>query len=66
VDAQGALKGLITVKDIEKSINYPNACKDNLGRLRVGAALGVGPDLLERATARARRQLSTLGASASH
>ena len=51
VDDEGALKGLITVKDIEKSINYPNACKDNLGRLRVGAAIGVGRDCMERARA---------------
>jgi IMP dehydrogenase len=43
------LKGLITVKDILKSTEHPNACKDDLGRLRVGAALGVGPDNDERA-----------------
>ena len=49
VDGQGQLKGLITVKDIEKSIEYPNACKDGMGRLRVGAAVGVGKDLLDRA-----------------
>jgi IMP dehydrogenase len=45
------LKGLITVKDIQKMIKYPNACKDDLGRLRVGAAIGVGRDALERAEA---------------
>ncbi len=44
VDDQGDLKGLITIKDIEKIRKYPNACKDSLGRLRVGAAIGVGPD----------------------
>lgn len=44
VDGQGRLKGLITVKDIEKKIQYPNACKDDLGRLRVGAAVGVSGD----------------------
>ena len=44
------LKGLITIKDIEKRIKYPNACKDAHGRLRVGAALGVGPDTDERAS----------------
>ncbi len=48
VDDQGRLKGLITIKDIEKIKKYPNACKDSLGRLRVGAAVGVGPDLEER------------------
>ncbi|HLB94938.1 MAG TPA: IMP dehydrogenase [Nitrospiria bacterium] len=42
------LKGLITIKDIEKKIKYPHACKDPLGRLRVGAAVGVGEDAMER------------------
>ncbi len=41
VDADYRLKGLITVKDIQKLVKYPNACKDALGRLRVGAAVGV-------------------------
>ncbi len=44
VDGEGFLKGLITVKDIMKRMQYPNACKDELGRLRVGAAIGVGAD----------------------
>jgi len=48
VDEEFNLKGLITIKDIEKRIKYPNACKDVLGRLRVGAAVGVGPEALER------------------
>ena len=48
VDHDFYLKGLITIKDIEKRIKYPNACKDVLGRLRVGAAVGVGPVALER------------------
>jgi len=48
VDEEFNLKGLITIKDIEKRIKYPNACKDVLGRLRVGAAVGVGPEGLER------------------
>jgi IMP dehydrogenase len=48
VDDNFELKGLITVKDIEKKIQYPNACKDERGRLRVGAAVGVGPDWEER------------------
>jgi IMP dehydrogenase len=51
VDDRNRLKGLITVKDIQKQIRYPNACKDDLGRLRVGAAIGVGPEALERAAA---------------
>jgi len=48
VDDSFALKGLITIKDIEKVRKYPNACKDDIGRLRVGAALGVGDDREER------------------
>jgi len=48
VNKHGVLKGLITIKDIEKRIKYPNACKDTHGRLRVGAAVGVGPDTEER------------------
>ncbi len=49
VDDDNNLKGLITIKDIEKKIKYPNACKDKLGRLRVGGAIGVGKDAIERA-----------------
>ena len=48
VNKQFELKGLITIKDIEKRIKYPNACKDAHGRLRVGAALGVGPETRDR------------------
>jgi len=48
VDDDFQLKGLITVKDIEKKIQYPSACKDDRGRLRVGAAVGVGADWEER------------------
>ncbi|MBE9503001.1 MAG: IMP dehydrogenase [Proteobacteria bacterium] len=51
VDDKGNLKGLITIKDIEKSIRYPHSCKDHLGRLRVGAAIGVGADRDERLSA---------------
>jgi IMP dehydrogenase len=51
VDADGRLKGLITVKDIQKRVRYPLSTKDEQGRLRVAAAVGVGPDALERATA---------------
>jgi IMP dehydrogenase len=51
VDADGRLRGLITVKDIQKKIEFPDATKDEQGRLRVGAAVGVGPDALERAEA---------------
>jgi len=48
VDDAGKLKGLITIKDIEKIRKYPHSCKDDFGRLRVGAAVGVGPDREER------------------
>jgi IMP dehydrogenase len=48
VDDKGKLKGLITIKDIEKVKKYPKSCKDELGRLKVGAAVGVGKDALER------------------
>ena len=51
VDENGYLKGLITIKDIEKKEKYPNACKDELGRLMVGAAIGVGPEGFRRAEA---------------
>ncbi|MDP7671908.1 MAG: IMP dehydrogenase [Vicinamibacterales bacterium] len=51
VDQDYMLKGLITVKDIQKVIKYPNACKDDLGRLRVGAAVGIAKDTPERAAA---------------
>jgi IMP dehydrogenase len=49
VDGEGKLRGLITVKDIQKTIEYPQATKDGRGRLRVGAAVGVGSDAIERA-----------------
>lgn len=48
VDAQGQLKGLITIKDIEKATKYPNSAKDSSGRLLVGAAVGVSKDLYDR------------------
>ena len=49
VDEENNLKGLITIKDIEKRKKYPNACKDSVGRLRVGAAIGTGEDSIQRA-----------------
>src|SRR6056297_383239 len=48
VDSNNILVGLITFKDIEKKMNFPNACKDDMGRLRVGAAVGVTPDTMDR------------------
>ncbi len=66
VDEQGLLKGLITVKDIQKKIQYPNAAKDSQGRLRVGAALGVGGDTLERAEALIAEDVDVLVIDTSH
>jgi len=51
VDAEGRIAGLITVKDIRKAVTFPNACKDSQGRLRTGAAVGVGRNGLDRAAA---------------
>jgi len=51
IDENGKLKGLITFKDMKKELDFPNACKDEAGRLRVGAAIGVGKDALKRADA---------------
>jgi IMP dehydrogenase len=66
VDEAGALRGLITVKDIEKSLTYPTAAKDQLGRLRVGAALGVGAELMERARALVEAKVDVLCLDSSH
>ncbi len=66
VDEQGMLKGLITVKDIQKKIQYPNAAKDNQGRLRVAAALGTGPDTFERAEALIAEDADVLVVDTSH
>ena len=66
VDQQFKLKGLITVKDIQKVIKYPNACKDTLGRLRVGAAIGVARDSLERAQALVDAHVDVLVVDTAH
>ena len=66
VDRDFQLKGLITVKDIQKQIKYPNACKDSLGRLRVGAALGVTPDVLERAAALVEAKVDVVAVDTAH
>src|SRR5713101_865458 len=66
VDKDFNLKGLITVKDIQKQIKYPRACKDALGRLRVGAALGVTPDVLERAAALAEAKADVVVVDTAH
>src|SRR4249920_1522061 len=66
VDADGRLKGLITVKDISKKIKYPDATKDDQGRLRVGAAVGVGNDALERAAALVEAEVDVLVVDTAH
>jgi IMP dehydrogenase len=66
VDADFRLKGLITVKDIQKLIKYPAACKDHLGRLRVGAAIGTGKDALDRADALVQAHVDVLVIDTAH
>ena len=66
VDDSNRLRGLITVKDIEKAIKFPNAVKDDLGRLRVGAAVGTGDDREERADALIRAGADVLVLDTAH
>jgi IMP dehydrogenase len=66
VDAEGRLTGLITVKDIQKRVEFPRATKDAQGRLRVGAAVGVGPDAVERAQALAAAGADVLVVDTAH
>jgi IMP dehydrogenase len=66
VDSKYRLKGLITVKDIQKKIAYPNACKDALGRLRVGAAIGVTGDYFDRAAGLAKAGADVLVIDTAH
>jgi IMP dehydrogenase len=66
VDENGILKGLITVKDIQKRIMYPNAAKDERGRLLVGAAIGVGPDIEERITLMMKKGLDLVVIDTAH
>jgi IMP dehydrogenase len=66
VDDQYMLKGLITVKDIQKKLKYPNAAKDPQGRLRVGAALGSSGDYLERAQELVKKKVDVLAVDSAH
>src|SRR5262245_1717733 len=66
VDEHNRLQGLITVKDIEKAIRFPRAAKDDLGRLRGGAAIGTGPDREERAEALVRAGVDVLVVDTAH
>jgi IMP dehydrogenase len=66
VNDQYELKGLITVKDIQKKLKYPNACKDDQGRLRVGGAIGATGDYLERAGEMVRARVDVLAIDSAH
>jgi IMP dehydrogenase len=66
VDEHNMLKGLITVKDIQKKVQFPLAAKDSQGRLRVGAAVGVGPDVLARCEALIAEEVDVLVVDTSH
>jgi IMP dehydrogenase len=66
VDADGKLRGLITVKDIQKKVQYPDATKDDRGRLRVGASVGVGPEAVGRAQALAAAGADVLVVDTAH
>jgi IMP dehydrogenase len=66
VDEKYRLRGLITVKDIQKKIAYPNACKDDLGRLRVGAAVGATGDFQDRAAALVKSGVDVLAVDTAH
>ena len=66
VDDEYVLKGLITVKDIQKKLKYPNAAKDSQGRLRAGAAIGATGDFLERAQELVKRKVDVLAIDTAH
>jgi len=66
VNEKGELRGLITIKDIMKIKKYPNACKDRLGRLRVGAAVGVGPDRDARVEALVKAGVDLIAVDSAH
>src|SRR5690606_21991159 len=66
VDVDGRLSGLITFKDIQKFRNFPSACKDSHGRLRVGAAVGVTHDTLERVTALVKAGVDVITIDTAH
>ena len=66
VDENGNLKGLITIKDIEKSVQYPNTARDKSGRLLCGAAIGITPDVLDRAGALVKAQADVLVLDSAH
>jgi IMP dehydrogenase len=66
VDSHGALKGLITIKDIEKAVKYPNSAKDENGRLLAGAAIGASGDMLERAAELVKQKVDAIAIDTAH
>ena len=66
VDAQGYLKGLITIKDIEKAVQYPNSARDKGGRLLVGAAIGITRDFMDRVDMLVKAQADVLSLDSAH
>ena len=66
VDENGILKGLITIRDIDNDQNYPNACKDSKGRLRCGAAVGIGDDMMDRVTALVNAGVDVIAVDSAH
>ncbi|KAA0258377.1 IMP dehydrogenase [Deferribacter autotrophicus] len=66
VDDNFELKGLITIKDINKKLKYPNATKDELGRLRVGAAVGIAPDTMDRVDALVEKNVDVIVVDTAH
>jgi len=65
-DQNGYLKGLITIKDIDNIVQYPNSCKDELGKLRCGAAVGVAPDTLDRVAALVKAGVDIITVDSAH
>ena len=66
VDKDGTLRGLITIKDIQKKLDYPESCKDENGRLRVGAAVGTSADLMDRVAALREANVDVLTLDSAH
>ena len=66
INEEGVLCGLITIKDIDKTMSYPNSCKDTQGRLRCGAAVGIGADTLARVTALVEAGVDVITVDSAH
>lgn len=66
IDENGVLRGLITIKDIDKTMSYPNSCEDEHGRLRCGAAVGIGLDTMERVSALVNAGVDVITVDSAH